>query len=176
MCEDFSGIITEQGKVLWLKENTADHQKIIDKFELKGSEDSKGWVRFEINYKNLAKISRNRDDAVFKWDAQTLPMWAEKDAVKLIAEAWDVWDESRKTAVVLENETVTEVKDVYIVVCQGKIECVYGNAQIKYVSGNAQIKHVSGNAQIEHVSGNAQIKHVSGNAQIEHVSGNAQIK
>ena len=62
-----------------------------------------------------------------------MPMWAEKDAVKLIAEAWDAWDESRKTAVVLENETVAEVKDVYVVYCYGKIKSVYGNAQIKYV-------------------------------------------
>ena len=142
MCQDFSGIITEKGEVLWLPENTADHQKIIAKYNLKETDDSKAWVRFEINYKDFAKISRCREDAMFKWDCQTLPVWAEKKAVDLIAKAWVAWDESRKTAVVLKGETVAEVIDVYIAFCLGRIEYVSGNAQIKYVSENAQIKSI----------------------------------
>src|SRR3990170_7340415 len=152
MCEDFSGIITEQGKVLWLKENTADHQAIISEYSLNESEDSYKWVRFEINYKDLSKISREREDAVFKWDCKTLPLWAEKDAVLLIAQAWKAWDASRKTAVILEGETVAEVKDYYVAFCRGKIEYVYGNAKIESVYGNAQIKSVYENAQIENIA------------------------
>ena len=176
MCKDFSGIITEKGEVLWLKEDTTDHETIIAKHGLKDADDAKIWVRFEINYKDLAKISRNRAYAVFKWDCQTLPKWAEENAVVLIANAWSAWEESRKTAVILESETVAEVKDYFVAVCLGKIEYVHGNAKIENVSDNAKIESVSDNAKIEYVSDNAKIENVYDNAQIEYVSDNAKIK
>src|SRR3990170_6074189 len=152
MCKDFSGIITEKGEVLWLKEDTTDHETIIAKHGLKDADDAKIWVRFEINYKDLAKISRNRAYAVFKWDCQTLPKWAEENAVVLIANAWSAWEESRKTAVILESETVAEVKDYFVAVCLGKIEYVHGNAKIENVSDNAKIENVSDNAKIKTIT------------------------
>ena len=177
MCKDFSGIITEKGEILWLKEDTADHQKIIDKYELKTNEDSKSWVRFEIHYIcSATKVSRDRKDAKFQWDCQTLPNWAEKNAVQLIAKAWVAWDESRKNTVILENEIVDEVKDYYVAHCLGTVKSVFDNATIKSVSGNATIEYVYGNATIESVYGNATIKYVYGNATIKSVSGNATIK
>ena len=148
MCEDFSGIITEKGEILWLKEDTSNHQKIIDKFQLKETEDSKSWVRFEIHYigaGKVRKVSRDREDAKFKWDCQTLPSWAEKNAVQLIAKAWDAWDESRKTAVILENEVVAKVT-YYVVYCLGTIESVSENGVVENVYENGVVKNIEGNA------------------------------
>jgi hypothetical protein len=142
MCDYFSGIITEKGEVLWLKENPINHEAIIEAHKLKDTETTKRkWVRFEIKPKNLTDLlnvqQRNeltRDFFAFNWDHEgELPTWLEKNCVEMIEKCWLAAEESWKIHLLFGNEVIQELKE------RGYIHMMWGNSKVGVMRGNSQV-------------------------------------
>jgi hypothetical protein len=133
------------------------------------------FVRIEITPNRLDKITRNKTDWTLRIDQneKTVPTWYTENRLDAEAAAWQAWQTSAKTQILLADETLEELKEGYMFYCAGKIVSVSGSAQITNVSGSAQIISVYGSAQITYVSGSAQIISVYGSAQIISVYGYA---
>ena len=75
MCEFFSGILLKNEKVLYI-ENCNSHDTIIKQYNLKESDDTKKWLRFEITpIDEKHKKSREEQFWKLKINEKTIPDW-----------------------------------------------------------------------------------------------------
>ena len=72
MCKAFSGIIKENGEVLW-EFGMDSHEDIIKKYNLKDTESPPTFARFEVAPKNGDYL--NPDEWVFRLDEKATPKW-----------------------------------------------------------------------------------------------------
>ena len=145
MCNYFSGILTEKGEVLWLKENPVNHEAIVAAHNLKDTElKNRNWVRFEITPKNIDALlqvktrkelnEKLRELFVFRWDEErSLPDWVEKNVAKLIVFCWAALEESVKIHLLLGEEFIQELKD------KGYVHMMWGTSQVGVMRGTSQV-------------------------------------
>ena len=179
MCVFKSGIVTEK-EVLTLLDSDS-HTDILEYYNIKDLETPPNFVKVELipigGSLEEAILSPDLKNWKLKVDQDGVPdwwigseKWAEKEMIKALKD-------TIKKRCVLAGQEVKEIKDKerWFLVC-GKVDSVYGSAEITNVCGSAQIDSVYGSAQINSVYGLAQITNVCGSAEINNVCGSARIE
>jgi hypothetical protein len=169
MCQYFSGILTKDGEVYWLKENPCDHEAIIQKHQLKDTKlQSRDWIRFEITPKNYEKLLKlktrdqlTRDLFQFQWDMQgELPSWLEKNCATYIANCWKAAEDSWKIHLLFGEETIQKMAG------NDYIHLMWGNSQVNAMWGNSQVNMMRDNSQVNTMWDNSQVNTMWDNSQV----------
>ena len=167
MCDYFSGILTENGEVLWLKENPVNHEAIITAHNLKDTElKERKWVRFEIKPKSTSALLqvKNRQELnqklrelfVFQWDEErTLPTWIEKNCTSLMAKCWSAFEESVKIHLLLGEEFIQELKD------KGYVHMMWGTSQVGEMRETSKVGVMRGTSQVGEMWGTSKVGEIN---------------
>ena len=151
MCNYFSGIITEDGQVLWLPENPLNHEAIIEANNLKDTQlKNRKFVRFEITPKSTSELLKvkqrselTHDLFYFRWDEEkTLPEWVEKNCVALIAKAWGAAEESWKIHLLFGDEFLKKLRE------KGYIHMMWGTSQVGEMRETSQVGEMYGTSKV----------------------------
>jgi len=160
MCKYFSGIITEDGQVLWLPENPLNHEAIITANNLQDTElKNRKFVRFEITPKSTSELLKvkqrselTHDLFVFRWDEEgTLPEWVEKDCATLIAKAWSAAEESWKIHLLFDNEFLQELRE------KGYIHMMWGTSKVGVMRETSKVGVMRGTSKVGVMYGTSQV-------------------
>jgi len=169
MCKYFSGIITEDGQVLWLPENPLNHEAIITANNLQDNKlKNRKFVRFEITPKSTSELLKvkqrsklTHDLFTFKWDEEkTLPEWVEKDCATLIAKAWSAAEESWKIHLLFDSEFLEELRE------KGYIHMMWGTSQVGVMRGTSQVGEMSETSQVGAMYGTSKVGVMRGTSQV----------
>jgi len=105
LCQFFSCIITKDLKVHWSKRTMA-HEDLLAELKLEDKKlEERDFVKIEIAPKDVKKVSRSRDDWVYKVDeTRTLPNWYDENIVKCQKACWKAWEESVEACLAVDKE------------------------------------------------------------------------
>ncbi|MCX6574976.1 MAG: hypothetical protein NTV82_01135 [Candidatus Aminicenantes bacterium] len=108
MCKSFSGIVKENGDVLW-EFGIDGHEQLLQKHRLKDDGNKQDWARFEIAPANGSYLQP--DEWKFKLDESPAPQWFSKIHEREAFKAWKDW-KNRLDKILIYKPIIHPFRDI----------------------------------------------------------------
>jgi len=101
--------------------------------------EERDFVKIEIAPKDVKKVSRSRDDWVYKVDeTRTLPNWYDENIVKCQKACWKAWEESVEACLAVDKEEKSGKDQLFFAYGSATV-VAYGSAMVR-AYGSAMVR------------------------------------